>query len=89
MEDNTVISFDFILFFLVIIVANLKWFLSLAKVDFIPKKSEMVIYDEDDTHPYKRIKIGDGVTKINVLPFATISEHELNVRLLEIQNQVF
>jgi len=37
--------------------------------DFIPKIGESVIYDIDDEHNYERIKIGDGVTNINDLPF--------------------
>lgn len=37
--------------------------------DFIPMKGEIVIYDADDTYAYERIKIGDGVTEANQLPF--------------------
>jgi hypothetical protein len=29
------------------------------------------VYDADATHPFPRIKIGDGETLINELPFAT------------------
>lgn len=37
--------------------------------DFIPMKGEIVVYDTDDTYAYERIKIGDGVTEVNQLPF--------------------
>jgi hypothetical protein len=37
--------------------------------DFIPINGELIIYDEDKNHEYKRIKIGDGTTKISVLKF--------------------
>ena len=37
--------------------------------NFIPKDGELIIYDPDNTHPEQRIKIGDGSTKINNLPF--------------------
>lgn len=38
--------------------------------NFIPKQGEIIIYDIDSNHSYERIKIGDGVTKVNNLPFA-------------------
>lgn len=37
-------------------------------VNFIPKAGEMIIYDADDSNPV-RIKIGDGITVVNNLPF--------------------
>ena len=37
-------------------------------VNFIPKAGEMIIYDADGTNPV-RIKIGDGITVVNNLPF--------------------
>ena len=58
------------------------------KKDFIPKSGEMIIYDEDNTHAYKRIKLGDGTTLLQNLPFATISDVELTARLNEIQEQI-
>ena len=60
--------------------------------NFIPKRGELIIYDAefDDlgntvalpagrTEPifYARYKIGDGVTKVNSLPFASESTGEL------------
>lgn len=38
--------------------------------NFIPKQGEIIIYDIDSNHTYERIKIGDGTTKVNNLPFA-------------------
>lgn len=37
--------------------------------NFVPKKGEVIIYD-DATGAPSRIKIGDGTTKVNDLPFA-------------------
>lgn len=37
---------------------------------FIPKQGELIVYDIDDNYDYERIKIGDGVTNVNSLPFA-------------------
>ena len=44
--------------------------------NFIPKAGEIIIYDADETHSYCRIKIGDGSTLINNLPFSTEEEIE-------------
>ena len=37
--------------------------------NFVPLNGEIIIYDEDDTHIYKRLKIGDGTTNVNSLKF--------------------
>ena len=37
-------------------------------VNFIPLAGEIIIYDADDIYPV-RVKIGDGTTKVNDLPF--------------------
>ena len=39
-------------------------------VNFTPKEAELIIYDKDDAHSVPRVKIGDGVTNVNDLPFA-------------------
>ena len=44
--------------------------------NFVPKAGEIIIYDTDETHHYCRIKIGDGSTLINNLPFSTEEEIE-------------
>ena len=44
--------------------------------NFIPKAGEIIIYDADEIHHYCRIKIGDGNTLINNLPFSTEEEIE-------------
>ena len=44
--------------------------------NFVPKAGELIIYDADETHSYCRIKIGDGSTLINNLPFSTEEEIE-------------
>ena len=38
---------------------------------FIPKQAEVIVYDIDADHDYERLKIGDGVTNVNDLPFVT------------------
>ena len=38
-------------------------------IDFIPKQGEIIIYDADNNYTYERLKIGDGATSINSLPF--------------------
>lgn len=43
-------------------------------VNFIPKISELIVYDADDDCAYPRLKIGDGVTKVKELPFVLYSE---------------
>ena len=37
--------------------------------NFIPDKSEIIVYDKDDNYNYPRVKIGDGVTTVVALPF--------------------
>ena len=37
--------------------------------NFIPKNGEIIIYDTDETYSYKRMKIGDGSTNVNLLGF--------------------
>lgn len=46
------------------------------KTDFIPKIGEFVVYDKDTNFDYERVKIGDGTTILQNLPF--ILENELN-----------
>ena len=37
---------------------------------FIPKKGEVIIYEADDTHPFSRLKVGDGIHSAPQLPFS-------------------
>lgn len=37
--------------------------------NFIPKQGELIVYDADANYKFERFKIGDGVTKVNALPF--------------------
>lgn len=41
----------------------------LKATNFIPKQGELIIYDVDDKYNYERMKIGDGITLVNDLPF--------------------
>lgn len=36
---------------------------------FTPKQGEIIVYDKDTAYTYERIKIGDGSTNVNNLPF--------------------
>ena len=38
-------------------------------INFIPKAGEIIVYDEDATHSYPRIKIGDGKSFLADLEF--------------------
>ena len=38
-------------------------------VNFVPKEGEVIIYSADDTHPFSRLKVGDGNTTVINLPF--------------------
>ena len=38
-------------------------------INFIPLAGEIIVYDPDEKYTYSRVKIGDGVTVINLLPF--------------------
>lgn len=37
--------------------------------NFIPKQGEIIVYDIDSSHSYERIKVGDGTTNVNSLPY--------------------
>lgn len=43
----------------------------LKATNFTPLASEIIVYDPDENYDYPRIKIGDGKTNINGLPFVT------------------
>ena len=49
--------------------------------NFVPKQGEVIIYSTDDTHPFSRLKVGDGVTKVIDLPF--IGSHNVNGIVIE------
>lgn len=38
-------------------------------INFIPKQGEIIIYSADDSHPFSRLKVGDGNTTVTTLPF--------------------
>ena len=39
------------------------------QVNMIPLAGEIIIYSADDTHPFSRLKVGDGNTAVVSLPF--------------------
>lgn len=48
--------------------------------EFTPLEGEIVVYNTDETHVSPRLKVGDGVTLINNLPF-TIDYNETIIGL--------
>lgn len=42
----------------------------LKATNFIPLDGEIIVYDADATNTVPRIKVGDGVTNVNALPFS-------------------
>lgn len=38
-------------------------------INFVPLQGEVIIYSADESHPFSRIKIGDGETTVINLPF--------------------
>ena len=49
---------------------------------FVPLSGELIVYTADATHPFCRLKVGDGVTNVVSLPFidaGTISGEEVEV----------
>lgn len=62
--------------------------------NFTPMAGEVIIYDRDDNvtdeslrgvYYYERIKIGDGVTNVNALPFV---DDSLRVKIIDLINEV-
>lgn len=38
---------------------------------FSPMLGEIIVYDPDENYDYPRIKVGDGVTNVSLLPFVS------------------
>lgn len=38
-------------------------------LNFVPLKGEIIIYSTDESHPFSRLKVGDGKTNVVQLPF--------------------
>ena len=38
---------------------------------FSPMLGEVIVYDPDENYDYSRIKVGDGMTNVNLLPFVS------------------
>lgn len=58
--------------------------------NFVPREGEVIIYSADDTHPFSRLKVGDGETTVINLPFIdsnTVSGHSVQTDVP--QNAVF
>ena len=48
---------------------------------FSPLKGEIIIYSADDSHPFSRLKVGDGITYVNDLPFLRADDIREKVRI--------
>ena len=49
---------------------------------FVPLSGELIVYTADATHPFCRLKVGDGVTNVVSLPFidaGTINGEEVEI----------
>ena len=44
----------------------------LKAINFTPLQGELIVYDADDNYSYERVKMGDGVTNVNELPFISL-----------------
>lgn len=51
-------------------------------INFVPKQGEVIIYSADDTHPFSRLKVGDGKTKVINLSF--IDAFTINGKTIEV-----
>jgi hypothetical protein len=52
--------------------------------DFVPLQGEFIVFDPDKQHCYARLKLGDGITKLQNLPFfidSAIDDHTTKKRL--------
>jgi hypothetical protein len=38
-------------------------------VQLVPEPGELIVYDPDESHPYARVKLGDGVHTLKELDF--------------------
>ena len=50
-------------------------------INFVPLRGELIIYSIDETHPFFRLKVGDGETIVSELPFVdagSISGMDIN-----------
>ena len=47
---------------------------------FVHKQGELIVYDKDSNYDYERVKIGDGATNVNNLPFviSTLTNDEID-----------
>lgn len=50
-------------------------------INFVPLQGELIIYSADESHPFSRIKIGDGETTVINLPF--IDAKTINGKTIE------
>lgn len=50
----------------------------LKATNFVPKQGELIVYDKDANYNYERVKVGDGATNVNDLPFADANTALIN-----------
>ena len=54
---------------------------------FSPLQGELIIYSADETHPFCRLKVGDGITNVNDLPF--IDAQSIGGNIIEINTTAY
>lgn len=52
--------------------------------NFVPLAGEIIFYDPDEKYNYTRTKVGDGITKVNDLPFSNTQVQVITSDTLEI-----
>lgn len=45
-----------------------------AATGFIPLEGEVIVYMPDGTYSQPRLKVGDGATNVNALPFILVEQ---------------
>ena len=56
--------------------------LKVSGTSFVPLLGELIVFTADETHPFCRLKVGDGVTNVVSLPFidaGTINGDEVEI----------
>ena len=56
----------------------------LKATSFKPRAGQLIVYDADNNHSTPRIKIGDGSTNVNDLPFMGVDTSNLQVKFADV-----
>ena len=50
-------------------------------INFVPLQGEIIIYSADESHPFSRIKIGNGLSTVSNLPFIGANFLQDNIQI--------